>query len=93
MYYIHHIPVSDLCWQVVDRVGEGWPPFSPHPSPSPRLKGTLLFITIVLISSGWAFIEYILSDKEKNIFGIMIPLQVHLGPQVGSWWVHLCTWG
>ncbi|XP_039734461.1 protein GPR108 isoform X2 [Pteropus medius] len=40
------------------------------------LKGALLFITIALIGSGWAFIKYVLSDKEKNIFGIVIPLQV-----------------
>ncbi|XP_004633041.1 protein GPR108 isoform X2 [Octodon degus] len=40
------------------------------------LKGALLFITIALIGSGWAFIKYVLSDKEKKIFGIVIPLQV-----------------
>ncbi|XP_048197822.1 protein GPR108 isoform X3 [Perognathus longimembris pacificus] len=40
------------------------------------LKGSLLFITIALIGSGWAFIKYVLSDKEKKIFGIVIPLQV-----------------
>lgn len=40
------------------------------------LKGTLLFITIALIGSGWAFVKYVLSDKEKKIFGIVIPLQV-----------------
>ncbi|XP_029442268.1 protein GPR108-like isoform X2 [Rhinatrema bivittatum] len=40
------------------------------------LKGALLFITIVLIGTGWAFIKYILSDKEKKIFIIVLPLQV-----------------
>ncbi|XP_038170284.1 protein GPR108 isoform X3 [Arvicola amphibius] len=40
------------------------------------LKGALLFITIALIGSGWAFVKYMLSDKEKKIFGIVIPLQV-----------------
>ncbi|XP_021565974.1 protein GPR108, partial [Carlito syrichta] len=39
------------------------------------LKGALLFITIALIGSGWAFIKYVLSDKEKKVFGIVIPLQ------------------
>ncbi|XP_030052738.1 protein GPR108 isoform X2 [Microcaecilia unicolor] len=40
------------------------------------LKGALLFITILLIGSGWAFIKYILSDKEKKIFMIVLPLQI-----------------
>ncbi|XP_075758416.1 protein GPR108 [Pelodiscus sinensis] len=40
------------------------------------LKGALLFITIALIGTGWAFIKYILSDKEKKLFVVVIPLQV-----------------
>ncbi|KAF5889782.1 protein GPR [Clarias magur] len=40
------------------------------------LKGALLFITLVLIGTGFTFIKYILSDKEKKIFMIVIPLQV-----------------
>lgn len=40
------------------------------------LKGALLFITLVLIGTGFAFVKYILSDKEKKIFMIVIPLQV-----------------
>ncbi|XP_013794289.1 protein GPR107-like [Limulus polyphemus] len=40
------------------------------------LKGALLFITLVLIGTGWAFIKHVLSDKEKKIFIIIIPLQV-----------------
>uniref|UniRef100_F7GEG9 GOST seven transmembrane domain-containing protein n=1 Tax=Monodelphis domestica TaxID=13616 RepID=F7GEG9_MONDO len=40
------------------------------------LKGALLFITIALIGSGWAFVKYVLSDKEKKLFGVVIPLQV-----------------
>jgi purine-nucleoside phosphorylase len=39
------------------------------------LKGALLFITIVLIGTGWAFVKQILSDKDKKIFMIVIPLQ------------------
>lgn len=58
----------------------GWAPHRvvrpPPPAPPPRLKGALLFITIALIGSGWAFVKYMLSDKEKKIFGIVIPLQV-----------------
>lgn len=40
------------------------------------LKGALLFITIVLIGTGWAFIKHILSEKDKNLFMVVIPLQV-----------------
>ncbi|RWS10675.1 Protein GPR107-like protein, partial [Dinothrombium tinctorium] len=40
------------------------------------LKGALLFITLVLIGTGWAFVKHILSDKDKKIFMIVIPLQV-----------------
>jgi len=40
------------------------------------LKGALLFITIVLIGTGWAFVKPILSEKDKNLFVIVIPLQV-----------------
>uniref|UniRef100_T1IV30 GOST seven transmembrane domain-containing protein n=1 Tax=Strigamia maritima TaxID=126957 RepID=T1IV30_STRMM len=40
------------------------------------LKGALLFITIVLIGTGWALIKHIINDKEKKIFMIVIPLQV-----------------
>jgi hypothetical protein len=42
------------------------------------LKGGLLFFTIVLIGSGWAFVKHILSDKEKKVFVIVLPLQVNL---------------
>ncbi|KAK6300932.1 hypothetical protein J4Q44_G00290300 [Coregonus suidteri] len=40
------------------------------------LKGALLFITLALIGTGWAFVKYILSDKEKKIFMIVLPLQL-----------------
>jgi len=40
------------------------------------IKGGLLFFTIVLIGSGWAFIKHILSSKEKKIFMFILPLQV-----------------
>ncbi|XP_041481241.1 protein GPR107-like isoform X2 [Lytechinus variegatus] len=39
-------------------------------------KGALLFGTIVLIGSGWAFIKPILSDQDKKLFWIVIPLQI-----------------
>lgn len=43
-----------------------------------RLKGSVLFITIVLIGTGMTFVKHVLSDKDKNIFMIVIPLQVQV---------------
>ena len=40
------------------------------------LKGGLLFFTIVLIGSGWAFVKHILSSNEKKVFIVVLPLQV-----------------
>jgi len=40
------------------------------------LKGVLLFIILLLIGTGWAFIKYVLSNREKKLFMIIIPLQV-----------------
>ena len=40
------------------------------------LKGGLLFFTIVLIGSGWAFVKHVFTDKEKRVFIVVLPLQV-----------------
>jgi len=40
------------------------------------LKGGLLFFTIVLIGSGYAFVKHVLSSNEKRIFIVVLPLQV-----------------
>jgi len=40
------------------------------------LKGMMLFILIALIGTGWTFIKPFLSDKDKKIFLVVIPLQV-----------------
>nr|XP_002126310.1 protein GPR107-like [Ciona intestinalis] len=40
------------------------------------LKGILLFMCLLLIATGWAFIKYILNDREKKIIMVVIPLQV-----------------
>lgn len=40
------------------------------------LKGALLFTTIVLIGTGYFFIKHVLSDRDKKIFLIVIPLQI-----------------
>lgn len=41
-----------------------------------------MFITIALIGTGWAFVKHILSDKDKKIFMIVIPLQVKFSQRV-----------
>lgn len=41
-----------------------------------RLKGAVLFTTIVLIGTGWTIIKHFLTDRDKKIFMIIIPLQV-----------------
>jgi len=40
------------------------------------MRGALLFVTIILIGAGWAFIKHVLSEREKKLFLIIIPLQV-----------------
>ncbi|XP_031569520.1 protein GPR107-like [Actinia tenebrosa] len=40
------------------------------------LKGALLFTTIVLIGTGYFFVKHVLSDRDKKIFIIVIPLQI-----------------
>ncbi|XP_046362266.1 protein GPR107-like [Haliotis rufescens] len=39
-------------------------------------RGALMFVTILLIGAGWAFIKHMLSHKEKKLFLIVLPLQV-----------------
>ncbi|KAF7232688.1 hypothetical protein EG68_11228 [Paragonimus skrjabini miyazakii] len=40
------------------------------------IRGALLFITILLIGAGWAFIKHMLTPRERSVFLIVIPLQV-----------------
>lgn len=40
------------------------------------LKGISLFCVIALIGTGWQFVKPFLTEKDKNIFLIVIPLQV-----------------
>ncbi|EDO47176.1 predicted protein, partial [Nematostella vectensis] len=40
------------------------------------LKGALLFTTIVLIGTGYFFVKHVLTDRDKKIFMIVIPLQI-----------------
>ena len=39
-------------------------------------QGGLLFFTIVLIGSGWAFVKHVLSSNEKKVFMVVLPAQV-----------------
>ncbi|KAK2719373.1 protein GPR107-like [Artemia franciscana] len=40
------------------------------------LKGAVLFITIILIGTGWAFVKHILSERDKKLFMLVIPVQI-----------------
>lgn len=40
------------------------------------LKGALLFITLVLVGTGWTFIKHVLAPRDKRLFMAIIPLQV-----------------
>lgn len=40
------------------------------------MRGIFMFATIVLIGAGWTFVKHILSDRDKKIFVIVIPLQI-----------------
>ncbi|EFA80358.1 seven transmembrane domain protein [Heterostelium album PN500] len=40
------------------------------------IQGSFFVILIALIGSGWAFIKPFLSDKDKTIFMVVIPLQI-----------------
>ena len=40
------------------------------------VKGATLFIVIVLIGSGWSFVKPFLSERDKRIVMIILPLQV-----------------
>ena len=36
----------------------------------------LYLVTLTLIGSGWAFIKYVLAERERFVFLIVVPLQV-----------------
>lgn len=40
------------------------------------MKTVMLFLTIMLVGTGWTFVKHIFSDKEKKLFLVAIPLQV-----------------
>lgn len=40
------------------------------------MKGALLFVTIIMLGTGWTFIKHVLADRDKKLFMIVIPLQL-----------------
>eukprot|EP00238_Polyblepharides_amylifera_P011587 CAMPEP_0196582350 /NCGR_PEP_ID=MMETSP1081-20130531/38671_1 /TAXON_ID=36882 /ORGANISM="Pyramimonas amylifera, Strain CCMP720" /LENGTH=438 /DNA_ID=CAMNT_0041902889 /DNA_START=78 /DNA_END=1394 /DNA_ORIENTATION=+ len=62
------------------------------------MRGTFLFVVIVLIGTGWSFIKPFLADREKKVIMVLVPLQVFAniatiildesGPAVKGWF----TW-
>lgn len=42
------------------------------------LKGIMMFVVITLIGTGWSFVKPVLSDRDKKIFLVVIPLQVQV---------------
>mmetsp|Transcript_38086 Transcript_38086/g.98340 ORF Transcript_38086/g.98340 Transcript_38086/m.98340 type:complete len:282 (-) Transcript_38086:294-1139(-) len=40
------------------------------------LKGVLMFTVVVLIGAGWSFVKPFVTDKEKKVILVVIPLQV-----------------
>jgi hypothetical protein len=41
------------------------------------LRGLLLIIAILLVGTGFTFIKHVLSERERKLFIIAIPLQVN----------------
>ena len=35
-----------------------------------------MFVTVLLIGAGWAFIKHVFTDREKKLFLVVIPMQV-----------------
>ncbi|KAK3732504.1 hypothetical protein RRG08_030704 [Elysia crispata] len=40
------------------------------------MRGALMFVTILLIGAGWAFIKHVFTDREKKLFLVIIPMQI-----------------
>lgn len=41
-----------------------------------RLKGISFFVVVALIGTGWAFIKPYLTDRDRNVFLVVLPLQI-----------------
>ncbi|KAJ3662724.1 hypothetical protein Zmor_007056 [Zophobas morio] len=62
-YYIGKLGVQLITWTVLF--------YAAH-----VLKGALLVIVLILISTGWTFIKPALTPRDKCLFMVVIPLQV-----------------
>ncbi|XP_067942515.1 protein GPR107-like [Watersipora subatra] len=63
IYYIGEKGREETAWAVIFYI-------------SYLMKTMMLFLTILLVGSGWTFIKHIFSDKEKKLFLVALPLQV-----------------
>lgn len=43
-----------------------------------RMRGAVMFVTVLLIGAGWVFIKHVFTDREKKLFLIVLPLQVSI---------------
>lgn len=62
-HYIERLGVHLATWAVLYYVAH-------------LLKGALLFVTLVLVGTGWTFIKHVLAPRDKRLFMAVIPLQV-----------------
>ena len=62
-HYIAEKGIHEMAWAVIYYI-------------TYLLRGALLFITIILIGAGWTFIKHILSNRDKKIFAVVLPLQI-----------------
>lgn len=62
-HYIERLGVHIATWAVLFYVAH-------------LLKGALLFVTLILIGTGWTFIKHVLAPRDKKLFMAIIPLQV-----------------
>lgn len=61
--YIQHLGVQIATWSVLYYIAD-------------LLRSTFLFVELVLIGTGWAFIKHVLVPKEKRLLMAIIHLQV-----------------
>jgi hypothetical protein len=87
VFHIHHLMTVLICLKLLSLVFEAiefhYKKTTGHPGGwaiayyvFAGLKGITMFVVIALIGTGWAFIKPFLSEKDKKIFLVVIPLQI-----------------